>query len=430
MLKQGGNWIGNTGYGYGDSDLIGYSERLALLFTDAIGRDIKVGSTYVGAPIGDSLARAKRLYVKTAGPGSFSVFDEKVIEELTLYGLPFVNVRVPKPVIPRFGGGTLFDPPPTPFPTNQQNNNGVITRVITFTNNFVINDFGLDHTPRVFSQVQDSFVPGPPQFLNGDDQSLLGRPVLPILSYDVTLKPNGGAGRIPEPRGVRLLSATTLPDLGSFNPHVTMPITDQVYPQQKDDPSMPLAIQGAWQPEQPFSFQRTAQHISATAVVTADKLLVNPAQFRPTSIETGLLRRFGQMVFEISYLDPSRANLNILQDDVPPVIEDVTITATAAQSVRVASTQMIHINVTILDNNTLNGMVVTAIYTTDGSHWDDVTFTQNGSIFSADVQTQPLGPDVVAIIQARDRAGNVVVETHKGILSSEFTSLFLPFVYR
>ena len=31
ILKQGGNWIGNTGYGYGDSDLVGYSERLALL---------------------------------------------------------------------------------------------------------------------------------------------------------------------------------------------------------------------------------------------------------------------------------------------------------------------------------------------------------------------------------------------------------------
>ena len=29
ILKQDGNWIGNTGFGYGDSDLVGYSERLA-----------------------------------------------------------------------------------------------------------------------------------------------------------------------------------------------------------------------------------------------------------------------------------------------------------------------------------------------------------------------------------------------------------------
>ena len=40
-LKQGGNWIGNTGFGYGDSDLIAYSEKLALLLTKALGRNIE-----------------------------------------------------------------------------------------------------------------------------------------------------------------------------------------------------------------------------------------------------------------------------------------------------------------------------------------------------------------------------------------------------
>src|SRR4029079_2918662 len=98
VLKQGGNWIGNTGYGYGDSDLIGYSERLALLFTKQIGRDLSVGNLpYTGAPIGDSLARAKRGYVLSTAPGGFTVYDEKVIEEMTLSGLPFVRVKVPAP---------------------------------------------------------------------------------------------------------------------------------------------------------------------------------------------------------------------------------------------------------------------------------------------------------------------------------------------
>src|SRR4029078_547015 len=60
-LKQGGNWVGNTGYGYGDSDLVGYSERLALLFTDAIGRQIKNSShVYIGAPLRQWPARAPR----------------------------------------------------------------------------------------------------------------------------------------------------------------------------------------------------------------------------------------------------------------------------------------------------------------------------------------------------------------------------------
>ena len=40
-LKQGGNWIGNSGFGYGDSDLIAYSEKLALLLTKALGRNMR-----------------------------------------------------------------------------------------------------------------------------------------------------------------------------------------------------------------------------------------------------------------------------------------------------------------------------------------------------------------------------------------------------
>ncbi len=64
MLKQGGNWIGNTGYGYGDSDLVAYSERLSLLFTEAIGRDIRNNFTYIGLTVGESLARAKREYIR------------------------------------------------------------------------------------------------------------------------------------------------------------------------------------------------------------------------------------------------------------------------------------------------------------------------------------------------------------------------------
>ena len=142
ILKQGGNWIGNTGYGYGDSDLVAYSERLAVLFTEAIGHDLPIGPTYEGAPIGEALARAKRQYVRSAGAGQFSVFDEKVIEQWTLYGLPFIRVKVPKPTKPAFGGGTSFDPTPQPLPISLRNNSGTFTRLITFTNSFAFGDFG------------------------------------------------------------------------------------------------------------------------------------------------------------------------------------------------------------------------------------------------------------------------------------------------
>jgi hypothetical protein len=126
VLKQGGNWIGNTGYGYGDTDVIGYSERLSLLFTNAIGLEIKNKSGYIGMPVGQALARAKRQYLKTSGGNSFSVYDEKVLDGWTLYGLPFLRVKVPRPTPP-----ALDEPPPAPIPSGTAITGGVFTRLIT-----------------------------------------------------------------------------------------------------------------------------------------------------------------------------------------------------------------------------------------------------------------------------------------------------------
>ena len=60
--------------------------------------------------------------------------------------------------------------------------------------------------------------------------------------------------------------------------------------------------------------------------VPADKLVVTPVQFRANDSDKGWLRRFSQMVFEVTYADPRRAPTNILGDTTPPLIRDVTIT--------------------------------------------------------------------------------------------------------
>src|SRR6185295_19867390 len=96
-------------------------------------------------------------------------------------------------------------------------------------------------------------------------------------TYDLTLNNVGLSGSaIPEPRGVRLLSATALPELSGFNPHVTTITTDTTFVQQQDDPNM--TVQGRWLPDQPYIFQRTAdggQYV--------DKLQIEPAQFWASS---------------------------------------------------------------------------------------------------------------------------------------------------
>ena len=147
-----------------------------------------------------------------------------------------------------------------------------------------------------------------------------GQPVLPLLTYDITLQDtglSGGAGSgIPEPRGVRLLSAKTLPEISGFNPHITTITTDTTFIQQQDDPD--LTVQDQWLPDQPYTFLRTPPSSQYT-----DKLLINPAQFSATSARSGRLRRFTQLVFEVSYLDPNSAKSNDLDDTTPPEISDV-----------------------------------------------------------------------------------------------------------
>ena len=90
FAAKGATFIGNSGFGYGDSDLIVYSEALALNFAAIVNAG---GGTAV--PIGDAVRQAKQRYFNSLGPNSLSNYDEKVLAIWTLYGLPMRRVRVP-----------------------------------------------------------------------------------------------------------------------------------------------------------------------------------------------------------------------------------------------------------------------------------------------------------------------------------------------
>ena len=74
-----GAYLGNTGYGYGDSLVVAYSEQLDSIFANKLA---------AGATVGNALAAAKQEYF--GGLGVFGVYDEKAMAEFTLYGLPDV----------------------------------------------------------------------------------------------------------------------------------------------------------------------------------------------------------------------------------------------------------------------------------------------------------------------------------------------------
>ena len=348
-----------------------------------------------------------------------------MIEELTLFGLPFIRVKVPNPYLPPFAGNS-FDPQPQPVPPAQQNNGGTITRIITFTNTFKAEPFSLGLVPRVGSLVQDSFAPAAPTLLQSVDQMAIGRAVLPTLSYDITLRqnPSGTGTGIPQPRGVRLISAVTLSDISDFNPRVTSVISDQNAP-KLSDPALTTIEQ--WLPEQPYTFQRTGFDTTP-----ADKLVVTPVQFRAVDTSKGWLRRFGQMVFEITYADPRRAPANVLGDTTPPLVSNITIAKFVARSFGTAAVHSVGVSATVSDTGGSTGAIdVTAFFTIDGVRWKSAVLTKgSGNTYQGTFQTQLDRPDVVAIIQARDSAGNVSVQSLKGTLSDAFSVVNLPAMMR
>ncbi len=81
LAKQVSGYVGNTGYGLGDTDVIAYSEKMSTLFAQHVGPTMTLGQ---------ALSFAKQAYVATVG--SPSVYDAKALEEATFYGLPMWRV--------------------------------------------------------------------------------------------------------------------------------------------------------------------------------------------------------------------------------------------------------------------------------------------------------------------------------------------------
>ena len=79
-----GAYLGNTGFGYGDTYIVAYSEEVNGLFAQRIA---------AGSAVGDALVGAKQEYF--GGRGVFGVYDEKAMGEFTLYGLPMWSVSGP-----------------------------------------------------------------------------------------------------------------------------------------------------------------------------------------------------------------------------------------------------------------------------------------------------------------------------------------------
>jgi Tol biopolymer transport system component len=165
-------YIANTGYGYGDTASVALSERLMSLFAKNLRSD--------SGSVGEEWVNALQQYFATAG--AYDVYDEKVMEETTFYGLPFWHFT-----------GAPSGPSFTPLATSADPVTGTQSATITFpgTGATTGTQFGL-YRPNlpITSQQVTSSLPARGVWIKGltsndtNSDAILGYPTIDLSAHE------------------------------------------------------------------------------------------------------------------------------------------------------------------------------------------------------------------------------------------------------
>jgi hypothetical protein len=423
FMSQGGNLIGNTGYGYGDADAVGYSERLSLLFTEEVGREVlDSDDDYIGQPIGTALTRAKQSYLR-----NLSYMDEHDIKSLmvmTLYGLPFIRVKVDNP---------------QPFPPEEATpgsrpliidvpDSGLVERTITFTVDVALDGF-TNRTQRRYPTLNDgdvtvladTFIQA--GFGTASEPRIIqaaqgGMPEFPEFAYDLSVSGSGG-------ENLHIQSVTFLDgSYGTVEDYA--PVVSQVISQEIDylpevDFAPPFDTgDGLWYPELFYDYTTTD---ILTGTEQRNQLLVMPVQFQAQDEgESGLLRLYDQMTFRVLYVDPTAAQADrTLSDTVPPVIEAVRTVQPGQQNQLAATNARVLVEARD-DVSADEALLVEGAYIVEndtGDTWVNTTFTYDAENERWEGAIPGDAGTVSYIVYVYDEAGNMSTFTGKGGFSGQ-----------
>jgi hypothetical protein len=257
-------FAGNTGYGYGDTAVVAFSEELMRLFAERLSQAPTIGS---------AMAAAKQRYISDLAV--ISSFEEKVSSQVVFYGLPMYRIDGATP------------PPVEPFETVVPDVSGLPSSVVSVTT-----------APQVASSELGTYYT-----VDGEVQATPYQPVQPRTSTDVTAE-----GRVA--RGA-LITGLVSDDVDSaIDPVIVTPADDSV------GLNAEAASRGA-------VFPSVLQSIARVSDIGGerDRLVLIPGQFRgdPDAPEgRGIQRLFPQIDARVFYAPAGN-------DDVtPPRISSTT----------------------------------------------------------------------------------------------------------
>jgi hypothetical protein len=273
FASKGATLIAGTGYQYGDTEFLAYSERIYAEFA----RQLRVGPGPVA--IGDALVAAKQAYL-TSTP-QLEGIDDKALRIATIYGLPMLKVNLPGRLPGATGG--LSSLAPAIVTTGPGSNPAVNLRAVDLPVTT-----GATIQPAVALKNIDDGSTVSATYYSGPDGIVVrpAEPVLPLKRVNVGV---GGTvlrgvgfrgGSYADTAGVRpLVSAPTF-DLRGVHVNFAPPVF--------------------W-PVKPYAANYFGALIDPAGGTT--ELQITPAQFRtaqPTD-QTGTRRVFSSMDFRLFY---------------------------------------------------------------------------------------------------------------------------------
>jgi hypothetical protein len=260
----GADWMGNTGFGLGDTAAVAYSERLNALVTQRLDGSMTVGQ---------ALMFAKQEY---AAIPYLTGYDLKVIDEATLYGLPMYRL------------GTVTTPiAPVPPPTFTDPATGLVATSFSVSPAFTL----------VTSTVGKYYTSG------GDASFVNRRPIEPTTKLDVTEPGLVAHGAV--------VTAASSTDENGFNVAFSRVVDDltSATPPLGGDAVFPSKLQSIASLNTPGGQRQ--------------RLLLYTGQFRSGSGDptVGVQRRFGSLSGTVLYAGAGNS------DFTPPTFGPVSVTA-------------------------------------------------------------------------------------------------------
>jgi hypothetical protein len=365
MGREGALYVGNTGFGYGDTVTVAYTEQLMRLFARQVVAPLdrsSAGSSI--STVGQALTWAKNEFY--AGTQTFSVYDEKALMESTFYGIPFYRIGLQAEGLPAT--------PVIPTAPDATGTESIRTEV-TATNDEVVTGEGT-----YFANTVD-----------GVEQVIVspGRPIQPKTATDVSVVSATDTTEL----DLVARGAIVLGQSSTYQPLADPVIATPVFDESSSQPEP--AVGDVVFPTKPLEINTVT-----TAAGTRQQLVVATGQYTSATATQRLDTDFDIVVYYSSpdETDSTTPTIGVVESTVVGGRLAISVTATDA------GTGVDRIYVLVAQNPGAPGSTWTGI---------DLARVAGTDRWSGSLPLAPGTTEVEFIVQAKDAAGNVGFATNK-----------------